>query len=87
MTSRFQVTLPKAPAECYGIRSGDDIQFEAAGEVMCVVSASAGASGEGLDIEARLHLFDAATERQRKRARRRPGRPRKHAWLDPPGVL
>ncbi|MDE0047955.1 MAG: AbrB/MazE/SpoVT family DNA-binding domain-containing protein [bacterium] len=67
MTSKLQVTVPKALAERYGIRPGDDIRFEEAGEVMRVVPASADAPREGLDIEARLRLFDAATERQRKR--------------------
>ena len=71
MTSKLQVTVPKALAERYGIRPGDDIRFEEAGEIMRVVPANAGVPREGLDVEARLRLFDAATERQRKRERRR----------------
>ena len=46
---------------------GDDIHFEEAGEIMRLVPANVGAPREGLDVEARLRLFDAATERQRNR--------------------
>ena len=48
---------------------------------MRVVPASADAPREGLDIEARLRLFDAATKRQRKRERgRRAGRADTRGW-------
>lgn len=67
VTSKLQVTLPKALAERYGIEPGDDIRFEEAGEVIRVVPASIDAAGRGLDAEARLRLFDAATDRQRAR--------------------
>ena len=67
VTSKLQVTVPKALAERYGIRPGDDIRFEEAGEIMRVVPATAGALTEGLDVEVRLRLFDAATARQRDR--------------------
>ena len=67
VTSKLQVTVPKAIAERYGIRPGDEIRFEESGEVIRVVPASAGARAEGLDIEARLRLFDVATARQRAR--------------------
>ena len=74
MTSKLQVTVPKALAERYGIRPGDDIRFEEAGEIMRVVPAIAGARTEGLDVEARLRLFDAATARQRERGAGRQAR-------------
>ena len=81
VTSKLQVTVPKALAERYGIRPGDDIRFEEAGEVMRVVPASADAPREGLDAEARLRLFDAATERQREReGRRLTGRANTRGW-------
>ena len=67
VTSKLQVTVPKALAEHYGIRPGDDIRFEESGEVIRVVPANAGAPTDGLDIEARLRLFDAATARQQTR--------------------
>lgn len=80
MTSKLQVTVPKALAERSGIRPGDHIRFEEAGEIMRVVPASADAPREGLDVEARLRLFDAATERQRKREGRRAGRASSRGW-------
>ena len=68
VTSKLQVTVPKALAERYGIRPGDDVRFEGAGEVIRVVPARVNAPTEGLEVEARLRLFVAATERQRVRA-------------------
>ena len=74
VTSKLQVTVPKALAERYGIQPGDDIRFEDAGEIIRVLPAGADAPAEGLDIEARLRLFDAATARQREREAGRPAR-------------
>ncbi len=74
VTSKLQVTLPKALAQRYGIAPGDDIRFEEAGEVIRVVPANTGAFRQGLDTEARLRLFDAATDRQRAREAGRPSR-------------
>jgi bifunctional DNA-binding transcriptional regulator/antitoxin component of YhaV-PrlF toxin-antitoxin module len=79
VTSKLQVTVPKALAVQYGIRPGDDIRFEAAGEVIRVVPTGKRTGMEGLDIDARLRLFDAATARQRIRdagRQERPGDPR-----------
>ncbi len=67
VTSKLQVTVPKALAERYGIQPGDDIRFEEAGEVMRVVPDAAAKPAEVLNTEARLRLFDAATARQRTR--------------------
>ena len=67
VTSKLQVTVPKAIAQRYGVQPGDDIRFEESGEVIRVVPADAGASTDGLDVAARLRLFDAATERQERR--------------------
>lgn len=73
VTSKLQVTVPKSLAAQYGIGPGDDIRFEEAGEVIRVVPPKA-AVAKDLGIEARLRLFDLATERQRAReaGRRRP---------------
>ena len=67
VTGKLQVTVSKALAVQYGIRPGDDIRFEAAGEVIRVVPTGKRPGKEGLDIDARLRLFDAATARQRIR--------------------
>ena len=74
ITSKLQVTVPKALADRYGIRPGDDIRFEGAGEVIRVVPADAGGQPKRLDVETRLRLFDAATHRQRGRETERPAR-------------
>jgi len=65
VTSKLQVTLPKALAATYQIEPGDEIEFEAAGEVIRVIPPHA--RRPPLDPETRLRLFDEATERQRAR--------------------
>ena len=70
VTSKLQVTVPKSLAVRYGIRPGDEIRFEEAGEVIRLVPPN-GPAAEGLDVEERLRLFDAATERQRAREAKR----------------
>ncbi len=73
VTSKLQVTVPKAIAEQYGIRPGDQIEWVPAGDAIRVLPAGRRAST--LDVAARARLFDAATERQRRReAERRPSR-------------
>jgi bifunctional DNA-binding transcriptional regulator/antitoxin component of YhaV-PrlF toxin-antitoxin module len=66
VTSKLQVTVPKALAERYAIRPGDDISWEAAGDVIRVVPGRRGAPPGNA---ARLRLFDRASERQRRRNR------------------
>jgi bifunctional DNA-binding transcriptional regulator/antitoxin component of YhaV-PrlF toxin-antitoxin module len=73
VTSKLQVTLPRAIADRYGIRPGDDIQWQPAGTVIQVVPP--GKQAPGLSLEDRLKLFDAATIRQKLRRRRRRGKP------------
>lgn len=67
VTSKLQVTLPKNLAAQYGIEPGSDIEWQAAGDVIRVLPASARRAS--LSKKERLALFDAATERQRNRAR------------------
>ena len=71
VTSKLQLTLPKALAVKYGIRPGDDVRFEGAGEVIRMVPDGADRAPADLDVEARLRLFDAATARQEARQTRR----------------
>jgi AbrB family looped-hinge helix DNA binding protein len=59
VTSKLQVTLPKAIADRYGIQPGDDIDWEPAGDSIRVVPARAAQA----DVQQRLRLFDAATRR------------------------
>lgn len=65
VTSKLQVTVPKAIAEQYRIRPGDDVLWVAAGDAVRMVPARAAPKQRG--AKARLALFDAATERQRAR--------------------
>jgi AbrB family looped-hinge helix DNA binding protein len=66
VTSKLQVTIPKALATAYGIAPGSEIEFEAAGEVIRVRLTPAAPVGVR-DVERRLALFDAATARQDER--------------------
>ena len=80
VTSKLQVTLPRAIADRYGIRPGDDIQWQPAGSVIQVVPP--GKQATVLTLEDRLKLFDTATMRQKLRQRRRgrPGRATDRGW-------
>jgi AbrB family looped-hinge helix DNA binding protein len=65
ITSKLQVTLPKAIAERFKIKPGDQIDWEAAGEAIRVVPAKRKrAKAEPRD---RMRVFDQATKRQRER--------------------
>jgi AbrB family looped-hinge helix DNA binding protein len=81
VTSKLQVTLPKALAGRYGIHPGDEITFREAGDAIRVEVAGEGLAPR-LRLEERLELFDAATERQRERDARWRGRrpPKSRGW-------
>lgn len=64
VTSKLQVTVPKALADRFGIAPGDEIEWEAAGDVIRVVPSP---KPRARDRTARRRLFDRATERQRER--------------------
>ena len=68
VTSRLQVTLPKAIAEQLGIRPGDEINWEISGDAMRVIPAAKKRRARKKDDPSlRLRLFDQATRRQRQR--------------------
>jgi AbrB family looped-hinge helix DNA binding protein len=66
VTSKLQVTIPKAIADQYGIVPGDDVVFQAAGNVIRVVPPRARQKKSRLTLEERLRLFEASTERLRR---------------------
>jgi AbrB family looped-hinge helix DNA binding protein len=66
VTSKYQVTVPKAIAEKYHIRPGDRIDWVPAGEVIRVIPP--GKLAVPQSSESQLRVFDQATERHRKRA-------------------
>jgi len=64
VTSKLQLTVPKAIANQYGIRPGDELEWIPAGESIRIelVRRKANA-GHELTTEERLALFDANMER------------------------
>lgn len=81
VTSKLQLTVPKAIADQYKIRPGDELDWLAAGETIRVVKRSKSSSGGAVTLQQRLRLFEQATARQEKRnARFR----KKHAPGAPP---
>ena len=68
VTSKLQVTVPKAIADRFHIRPGDEIEWIDAGDGIRVVPAG---GFTPLTVERRLELFDQSTRRQRARERGR----------------
>ena len=72
VTSKLQVTIPKALAERYGIEPGAEIEWLPAGDAIRVVPQSD--RDPTRDRSRRVELFDRATARQLARqAGKRPG--------------
>jgi AbrB family looped-hinge helix DNA binding protein len=79
VTSKLQVTVPKAIADQYRIRPGDEIEWVAAGDAIRVLPPGRQAQPE--DRAWQLRLFDQATQRHRERSsRRKVPRPRARGW-------
>jgi len=62
VTSKLQLTVPKAIADQYGIRPGDELEWIPAGESIRVKLVSKVKSGHKLTTKQRLDLFDANTK-------------------------
>jgi len=69
VTSKLQVTIPKVIAGEYGIEPGDEIEFQAAGDVIRVLPPGR-RRGARLSRDERLRLFDRATAKQEDRETR-----------------
>ena len=68
VTSKLQLTVPRAIADQYGIRPGDELQWIAAGEAIRVIPAEKiNLNGQERTVKERLELFDQATQRQKRR--------------------
>ncbi len=65
VTSKLQVTIPKALANRYGIRPGDEIGWEASGNILRVIPPGRGVPK--LELAERVRLFEASRARQRRR--------------------
>lgn len=71
VTSKLQLTVPKAIADRYGIRPGDQVDWVPADDAVRVVPSGRGRRNRhSRSVEDRLKLFDQATERQRHREKR-----------------
>jgi len=60
ITSKYQVSIPKALADRLGVRPGDEVEWEIAGDEFRVTPAKA---AKPLSVEERLKRFDEATKR------------------------
>lgn len=67
LTSKLQVSVPKALADRIGLKPGDDLRWEARGEVLRAVPVRSTPKGTVAVIE-RLRAFDAAGARQARRS-------------------
>ncbi len=68
VTSKLQLTVPKAIAVQYGIRAGDSLDWEPAGEVIRVIPPNhEGRAEQTRSVEQRLRIFDQASRRQHHR--------------------
>jgi bifunctional DNA-binding transcriptional regulator/antitoxin component of YhaV-PrlF toxin-antitoxin module len=65
VTSKLQVTVPKAIADQYRIKPGDEITWAPSGESIRVSTRRP--LHAALAAASRLHLFDEATKRQKTR--------------------
>ncbi|MBS3785981.1 MAG: AbrB/MazE/SpoVT family DNA-binding domain-containing protein [Gammaproteobacteria bacterium] len=70
VTSKLQVTIPKAIAQAHGIKPGDKISFESAGEIIRVRSEIQPTKKVRSKAE-RMRLFNEMVERQREREKNR----------------
>ena len=79
VTSKLQVTLPKAIADAHNIRPGSEIQFESGIDCIRIV---VGKSRSELSLEEKLRLLKEARIRQQLRNKkfRRPNKPLKRDW-------
>jgi AbrB family looped-hinge helix DNA binding protein len=67
VTSKLQVTLPKALAVELGIRPGDEIEWSAAAGAIRVTPVK---GKKNLNVTSRLELFDQSTYRQEAREKK-----------------
>ena len=79
VTRKYQVSVPKALADRFGIRPGDDLRWEASGENLRVIPARARA--RRLSTTERLRAFDETTRRIEERmSARAAGRAHDRGW-------
>ena len=68
VTSKLQLTVPKAIADEYGIRPGDELQWVPAGDSIRVIPVKKGRRAQGrLTLDERLRTFRESMKRQQLR--------------------
>lgn len=67
VTSKLQLTIPKAVADQYKIRPGDELEWLPAGDAIRVIKRVRSLAAHVPSLQQRLRLFDEATARQEKR--------------------
>ena len=77
VTSKYQVSIPKALADRLGVHPGDDIEWRVAGDELRVKPSR---TRPELSVEKRLHMFDEATRRQAARNKGSRGRASSRGW-------
>ena len=81
VNSKLQLTVPKAIADEYGIKPGDQLDWTAAGDVIRVVPAKSRRGRVNLrSVEERVEVFHQMLERQRQREINPPS---PEEWNDP----
>ena len=71
VTSKLQVTIPKAVANRFGIQPGDELEWVEAGDTIRIELAGRPSLSKA-SVEERLKWFDQATVRQQEREANRP---------------
>ncbi len=66
LTSKYQLTIPRAVAQSVGLKPGDEVAWEALGDAIRLC-AEPGSQDETRSVTDQLILFDLATERQQQR--------------------
>jgi AbrB family looped-hinge helix DNA binding protein len=69
ITSKYQVSIPKALAERVGVKPGDEVEWRVAGNEFRVVPGRT--ADAAVSTDDRLKMFDDATRRQASRNRGR----------------
>lgn len=80
VTSKLQITLPKALAVQYALKPGSEVSFVPAGESIRLSPTVPPHGGSAADLKTALKLFDEATRRLKKMTRPRSRRASDRGW-------
>jgi len=66
VTSKLQLTVPRAIADQYGIKPGDELQWKPSGESIRIELRGRSKAGASLTLQEKIELFDRGTGRLSK---------------------